>query len=71
MTRLEYESLIFPTNLFHSIEEFEEFIKIREDGWLQGMKNLLKICEQNELYEYCAVIKKELDKEESKETPND
>lgn len=63
MTRLEYESLIFPTNLFHSVEEFEEFVKIKEEGWEQGLLNLMEICEKNELYEYCAIIKKELERE--------
>lgn len=64
LTSIEYQTLIFPPNLFHSIEEFTEFIKIKEDGWKQGLMNLLKVCEDNELYEYCAVIKIELDKEE-------
>jgi hypothetical protein len=70
LTKLEYETLIFPPNLFYSIEEFQEFVKIREEGWKKGMLNLLKVCEDNELYEYCAVIKKELDKE-AQENPNE
>lgn len=49
--------------MFYSVEEFAEFIQIREDGWKEAMENLLKVCEERELYEYCAVIKKELDKE--------
>lgn len=63
MTKIEYETLIFPPNCIYSIEEFKEVVQVREDGWRQGMLNLLKVCEDNELYEYCAVIKKELDKE--------
>jgi len=63
LTSLEYQTLIFPVNYFYSVEEFAEFIKIKEDGWKEAMENLLKVCEERELYEYCAVIKKELDKE--------
>lgn len=62
MTTLEYKTLIFPPNLFYSLQEFEEFIKIREEGWKEGLENVLKVCIKNELYEYCALIKKELDK---------
>lgn len=61
MTTLEYQTLIFPPNLFHNLTEFEQFIKIKEDGWEVGLKNLLKRCEDEELFEYCALIKKELD----------
>ncbi len=64
MTKLEYETLIFPPNLFYSLEEFEIFVQIKEEGWEQGLKNLLKLCEQHELYEYCSIIKKEMDKYE-------
>tara|TARA_R110000868_G_scaffold178163_4_gene417707 strand:+ start:461 stop:655 length:195 start_codon:yes stop_codon:yes gene_type:complete len=61
LTTLEYQTLIFPPNLFYSLEEFTHFIKIREPEWRQGLLNLLKVCEENELYEYCAAIKKELE----------
>lgn len=61
MTTFEYQTLIFPPNLFYNLEEFKEFIKIRETGWEVGLKNLLKLCEQFELYEYCVILKKELD----------
>jgi hypothetical protein len=62
MTTLEYKTLIFPPNLFYDIYEFKQFVQIKEDGWREGLLNLLKICEYDELYEYCAIIKEELDK---------
>ncbi|NDB86342.1 MAG: hypothetical protein EB127_27140 [Alphaproteobacteria bacterium] len=63
MTTLEYQTLLVPINLLYSLSEFTEIVKVRELGWKQGMLNLLKVCEVKELYEYCAIIKKELDKE--------
>lgn len=62
MTTLEYQTLIFPPNLFYNTEEFKEFLTIKEDGWEQGLQKLLKLCETHELYEYCSLIKNELDK---------
>ena len=64
MTTLEYQTLLFPPNLLYSLEEFKEFVKMREVRWKQGLLNLLKVCEDKELYEYCTIIKKELDKEQ-------
>jgi hypothetical protein len=61
MTTLQYQTLIFPPNLFYTLEEFEKFIKIREEGWYEGLLAVLKVCEKHELYEYCAIIKRELD----------
>ena len=62
MTALEYQTLIFPPNLFYDLDEFKKFIAIREEGWEQGLNNLLKLCERHELYEYCSRIKQELEK---------
>jgi hypothetical protein len=62
MTNFEYQTLIFPPNLFHNLEEFKQFIQIKEDGWEKGLQNLLVRCENEELYEYCDLIKKELEK---------
>lgn len=63
MTTLEYRTMLIPVNLLYTLEGFSEAVKSREDGWEVGLVNLLKVCENKELYEYCAVIKKELTKE--------
>ena len=62
MTTLEYKTLIVPVNLLYTLEDFSEAVKSDEVGWEKGLANLLKVCEDKELYEYCTVIKKELDK---------
>ena len=62
MTDFEYQTLIFPPNLVKTIDEFKEFVLIKEEGWETGLKNLLKICEREELYEYCTIIRDELEK---------
>lgn len=64
MTTIEYQTLVLPINLLYTLEEFSDVIKVREVEWRKGLMNLLKVCESKELYEYCAVIKKELDKKE-------
>jgi hypothetical protein len=66
MTTLEYETLIFPPNLFYDLEEFKKFVKVKEEGWEDGLRNLLRLCERNDLFEYCSIIKKELDSKEYK-----
>lgn len=65
MTTIEYQTLIFPPNLFYNLDEFKEFLTIKEDGWKQGLEKLLKLCETHELYEYCSLIKNELENENS------
>lgn len=62
MTKLQYETLIFPPSLFYNLDEFKEFLTIKDDGWEQGLEKLLKLCETHELYEYCSLIKNELEK---------
>jgi hypothetical protein len=64
MTSIEYQTLIFHPNLFKDKDDFRRFCKIREEGWKGGLKKLLKLYEEYELYEYCAIIKEELDNNE-------
>jgi hypothetical protein len=60
-----YNELIHPRNLFKSVEDLKEFIKIYDEDLLSeywdGLSVMLKLCEDDELYEYCAIIKKKLD----------
>lgn len=62
MEDYKYRELISPQNLFSDIEEVENFCKIREDGWREGLYKFLEICEFLELYEYCGIIKREIEK---------
>jgi len=63
MIEVGHMTPVLPPNAAHTLEEFERAAKVKEVGWKNGMPSLLKVCEDNELYEYCAVIKKELDRD--------
>lgn len=60
MTEIEYKTLISPPNMVYTQDEFKIAVKNREIGWKQGLNNVLIHCERLELYEYCAIIHKEL-----------
>jgi hypothetical protein len=60
---LEYKTMIFPPNYFYDLEEFSLKIQSRELYWREGLQNVLQNCEEHELYEYCQLIKIELEKD--------
>jgi hypothetical protein len=64
LTKIEYQTLIFPPNLVYSLEDFKAAVKSREKEWKNGLANVLKICEDRALYEYCAIILREINKQE-------
>jgi len=46
--------------MVYTQDEFKIAVKSREIGWERGLNNVLRHCEKLELYEYCAIICKEL-----------
>lgn len=56
---MNYQDLINPTTLFCDIEEVKEFVKI--DCSITDLECFLDACEKEELYEYCVIIKREID----------
>ena len=54
----KYEQIINPRNLFNSKEEFLEFINT--DPTKENLQSTLTICEQEELYEFCVIIRDKL-----------
>lgn len=65
MEQYEYEELIRPINLFKSTDEVRRFIKVRlfgdVDTHVRSLENMLALCEEDECYEWCAIIKTEID----------
>ena len=53
---MELEELIFPSELFESEKEFIDFLEI--ESTVEGLECFLKVCEEEELYEYCSKIQK-------------
>lgn len=58
MRMTSYIELIRPINLFENSKEVREFVKIDPD--LIGLEAMLTLCEQDELYEWCEIIYKEI-----------
>lgn len=58
MRMTSYTELIRPINLFENSKEVREFVKIDPD--LIGLEAMLILCEQDELYEWCEIIYKEV-----------
>lgn len=56
---LEYEELINPKNLFTCVEEVVEFLKLPAS--VSELEAFLYRCEREELYEYCQLVKKEIE----------
>jgi hypothetical protein len=52
---IHYKQLINPSNLFNSIKEVEDFLEI--DATREDLLCFLKFCEEEDLYEYCRLIK--------------
>ena len=61
---IQYNRAIDPSKLFSSIQEVEDFMDI--DHSIEDLKCFLRVCEEKECYEICAVIFKRL-KEEIRE----
>jgi len=50
--------MISPSNLFSSKEEVMDFLKI--ESTIKDLESFLKVCEEEELYEYCSLIKNKI-----------
>ena len=55
-----YDLLINPLNLFNNLEEVSEFVEI--ESTLEDLYCFLKVCEENECYEYCEKILEKINK---------
>lgn len=55
----EYNELIRPINLFKSTEELVKFLEIPAEK--QALINMLQLCEADELFEWCNLIKNKID----------
>lgn len=53
-----YRNIISPSNLFSSKEEVLDFLKI--ESTIEDLESFLKVCEEEELYEYCLLIKNKI-----------
>jgi hypothetical protein len=56
---MDYLNIINPKKLFKSESEVHQFIKI--DCTIKDLECFLDACEEQELYEYCVIIKREID----------
>lgn len=56
-----YEELINPIYIRSLIKTEERFYEWCEMGTIEDLKNTLKVFEEAEMYEDCAIIKKALD----------
>ena len=61
LDEVQYNRAINPNKLFYTIKEVEEFMDIEHT--LEDLRCFLRYCEENECYEFCAVILKRLKKE--------
>jgi hypothetical protein len=60
MNEEEYNDLISPKKLFESDKELDDFLEI--DASIDDLESFLKICEKDEMYEYCSKIQKKIKK---------
>lgn len=62
LTSDEYNDFFRPSNLFKTNTELEDFLSIRAgltfDQYQASLTEMLRLCEEDENYEYCAIIKK-------------
>jgi hypothetical protein len=58
LENIAYRNLISPSNLFSSEKEVMDFLNI--ESTVEDLKAFLLACEQEELYEYCLLIKNKL-----------
>jgi hypothetical protein len=65
-----YYDLINPVNLFDDLDEFRKFVSIRDgltdSEYLLALNCLRTLCEDEELYEFCQIIKEISDGIETK-----
>lgn len=57
-----YFNLITPNRLIQLLNSNEKFIEWLDDGTLQDLQYTLEAFEEDELYEYCEVIKQVMDR---------
>jgi hypothetical protein len=55
MTEFEYLQAVSPTTLFKNKKEVKEFLD--EPGTIEDLKCFLRCCEEEELFEYCCLIR--------------
>ena len=53
----DYEELIIPTYFVQNFTSEKEFIKWLSTGTVADVKAVLKVFQENELYEHCEIIK--------------
>lgn len=58
LEEVEYRNIISPSNLFSSKEEVIDFLNI--ESTVEDLEAFLKVCEEEELYEYCSLIKNKI-----------
>lgn len=64
ITRDQYLNIFRPSNLFSDINDLEMFLNTENDHNLNdteynlALQEMIKLCEEDELYEWCALIKK-------------
>ena len=66
---VQYNRAIDPNKLFSTIKEVEDFMDIEHTP--EDLRCFLKYCEENECYEFCAVIFERLKKEIKTKELND
>lgn len=55
---LEYDDIISPSNLLKNQQDFNKFLN--EPATEEDLKAFLKVCEEQELYEWCIDIKQKI-----------
>lgn len=50
----QLDEILSPANLFSSIDDVEAFIEM---GTVDDLKSMLKVCDEEELFEYSALIR--------------
>jgi hypothetical protein len=64
ITREQYLNIFRPSNLFSDINDLEIFLNTENDHNLNdvdynlALQEMITLCEEDELYEWCALIKK-------------
>ena len=53
--------ILYPPNFVKSFKDKEEFSSWLKLGTVKDLQNLLTIFEQEEMFEYCILIKKEIE----------
>jgi len=56
---IKLKDIISPSNLFENEQEVIDFLEIPSTK--EDLLSFLKVCEEEELYEYCSLIKNKID----------